>query len=91
MEVRMADSDPEQNWMIVVGRSLAFLALNSAGLREKDLATQGRFLETVGLPRREAAALLGTTPASLTELLRQARARKGAKRASNKSTKRRER
>jgi hypothetical protein len=84
----MADNEPEQNWIVVVGRSLAFLALNGAGLREKDLATQGRFLETLGLPRREAAALLGTTPASLTELFSRARARKGTKRAANKPKKR---
>lgn len=69
----MADSEDGQDWQAVIARSLAFLALHQAGLREKDLATQGRFLESLGLSRREAAGLLGTSPASLTELLRQAR------------------
>lgn len=69
----MADTDDGQDWQAVGARALAYLALHQAGLREKDLATQGRFLETLGLSRREAAALLGTTPASLTELTRLAR------------------
>lgn len=69
----MADSEDGQDWQAVTARALAFLALHQAGLREKDLATQGRFLESLGLSRREAAGLLGTSPASLTELLRQAR------------------
>lgn len=71
----MADIDDGPDWQAVGARSLAYIALHQAGLREKDLATQGRFLETLGLPRREAAALLGTSPASLTELLRVARKR----------------
>jgi len=69
----MTDTDDAQDWQAVGARALAYLALHQAGLREKDLATQGRFLETLGLSRREAAALLGTTPASLTELTRRAR------------------
>jgi hypothetical protein len=81
----MADTAESQEWSIVIGRSLAFLALHHSGLREKDLATQGGFLETLGLPRREAAALLGTSTASLTELYRQSRARR--KRTNGKSHK----
>lgn len=71
----MTDPDDNSHWQAVGARSLAFLALNQAGLREKDLATQGRFLETLGLSRRDAADLLGTSSASLTELMRQARTR----------------
>lgn len=69
----MADTGDDQNWQSVGARALAYLALHQAGLREKDLATQGQFLETLGLSRREAASLLGTTPASLTELTRRTR------------------
>lgn len=72
----MADNETEQDWAPVIGRSLAFLALHYAGLREKDLAPQGVFLEGLGLTRREAAELLGTSPASLTELLRRKRKRR---------------
>jgi hypothetical protein len=69
----VADIDDGPDWQAVGARSLAYIALHQAGLREKDLATQGRFLETLGLARGEAAALLGTSSASLTELLRLAR------------------
>lgn len=81
----MAEPEEGPEWQAVVARAVAFLALHGAGLREKDLATQGRFLEALGLPRREAARLLGTTPASLTELLsRTTRRKKGAKRGTSK-------
>jgi transposase len=54
--------------------------LAQADLRDKDLATQGRFLETLGMSRKEAAALLGTSYASLTEMLRRAAKKQGGKR-----------
>ena len=69
----MADTDEGRDWQAIGARALAFLALHQAGLREKELATQGKFLETLGLSRSEAAGLLGTTSASLTELMSQAR------------------
>lgn len=72
----MPDTEDGQNWLAVGARALAYLALHQAGLREKDLATQGQFLEALGLSRREAAVLLGTTLASLTELTRLARKKK---------------
>jgi transposase len=75
------ESDEANQWLSVIGRSLAFLCLTQADLRDKELATQGKFLETLGLSRKEAAALLGTSYASLTELIRQASKRKGGKRA----------
>jgi hypothetical protein len=86
----MVETSDSQSWQAVGARALAFLALHQAGLRDKDLATQGQFLETLGLSRREAAALLGTTLASLAELTRLARKkRKGGSGAKAKrSTKR---
>ncbi len=81
----MADANNGQDWQAVGARALAYLALHQAGLREKDLATQGQFLETLGLTRREAASLLGTTPASLTELTRLARKKKGKGAGSGKA------
>ena len=81
----MKSNDEESNeWLAVIGRSLAFLCLAQADLRNKDLATQGQFLESLGLSRKEAAALLGTSSASLTELLRLASKRKGGKRGRSK-------
>jgi hypothetical protein len=80
----MAD-EQETTWAAVAARSLAFLCLLQADLRDKDLATQGQFLESLGVSRKDAAAMLGTSYASLTELYRQAKTRKkGAKSATKK-------
>jgi len=85
----MEDNESGQDqWLAVIGRSLAFLCLAQADLRDKDLATQGKFLVSLGLVRKEAAALLGTSPESLSELFRLARKKKGARRG--KAKKRRE-
>ena len=80
----MPDEKQSENWTAIAGRSLAYLALDAAGLGEKDLGTKGKFLENLGLSRREAAAMLGTTAASLTELYRQKRGRKGERRVKRK-------
>ncbi len=81
----MKESDENNNdWLAVIGRSLAFLCLAQAELRDKDLATQGRFLESLGISRKEAAALLGTSYASLAELFRLASKKKGGKRGNAK-------
>ena len=82
----MANEDESTGWTAVIGRSLAYLCLVQTGLRDKDLATQGRFLEALGLARKEAAALLGTSYGSLSELYRQAKARakKGTTRGASK-------
>lgn len=66
------DNTQKYDWFAVIGRSLAFLCLVKADLRDKELATQSLFLEKLGVPRKEAAALLGTSQKSLTELIRQA-------------------
>jgi len=82
----MAENDEGPDWLAVMARSVAFPALHGSGLREKDLATQGEFLERLGLPRRDAAQLLcSTNPASLTELLSRARKRKGGSRGRSKA------
>lgn len=80
----MKSNDIELRWQSVIARSLAFLCLASADLRDKDLATQGAFLEGLGLSRDEAAGLLGTSEASLSELLRRAKKKKGGKRGNAK-------
>lgn len=80
----MANNDPGQNWQAVIARSLAFLALHNSGLREKDLTTQGIFLEQLGLPRQDIAELLGTTPASLAVLFGRAKTKTGGSRGREK-------
>jgi hypothetical protein len=76
----MVNGSEDAIWLPVIGRALAYLCLVQADLRDKDLATQGRFLESLGMPRKEAAALLGTSDASLKELFRLADKKKGRKR-----------
>ena len=83
----MTDEQEVTGWPSVIGRSLAFLCLIQADLRDKDLATQGRFLEALGIARRDAASMLGTTYASLTELYRQAKTRKGGQKRGGKKGK----
>jgi hypothetical protein len=78
------NADEANAWFPVIGRSLAFLCLAQADLRDKDLATQGKFLESLGLSRNEAAALLGTSGKSLGVLINRASRRKGGNRARTK-------
>jgi hypothetical protein len=66
----------EMDWTPVVGRALAFLCLHYAEMRSKPLLDQAKFLKRFGIPRAEAAGILGTTDASLAELDRQRRQRK---------------
>ena len=77
----------ESQWLGVIGRSLAYICLHLAELREKDLATQGILLESLGLERSDSANLLATTKESLGELIRRAKKPKGGKRGSKKKSK----
>ncbi len=79
-------NDTDDVWIAVIGRSLAFLSLHVAELRDKELAVQAGFLEGLGLPRREAAKILGTSEDSLRVLQRRASTTKGAKGGAKKST-----
>jgi hypothetical protein len=72
----MALEEPDRHWLAVIGRALAFSCLAQADLRDKGLVPQAKLLETLGLTRREAAALLNTTDRSLSELLSRERRRK---------------
>jgi hypothetical protein len=74
----------QEHWLGVVGRSLAFLSLHAGEMREEPLLTQARFLEGLGLKRREAARMLGTSVESLGALERQARKKKGGRRGKAK-------
>ena len=52
--------------------------MNSADMSGKTIAQRSRFLEGLGIERKDAAEMLGTTAASITEMIRQAK-KKGAK------------
>ena len=63
-------------WVPVLGRAVARLALQGSTVAEGTSAEKARYLEGLGLPRKEVAEMLGTTSASITELLRQAKKKK---------------
>jgi hypothetical protein len=82
----MPETSEDQSWLGIIARALAFLCLRQADLPDKNLATQANFLQRFGLPLREAAHLLGTTEASLRELIRQASKAKPGKHALKKKS-----
>lgn len=62
---------------VVIGRSLAFLCMQSTSVKEGTLLQKADFLSGLGLEYVDAAQMLGTTEASLKELARQAKKGKG--------------
>lgn len=77
--------DKGSDWQAVIGRSLAFICLQIGDMKNDKLAKKAAFLKGLGLSTMDAAAILNTTPASLYELFRQERRRKGGKRAAKNS------
>ena len=66
----MSDSAVDQDWMAVIGRSLAHMAMHAADIDHKTISERAAFLENLGLNRKEIAVMLGTSAASISELLR---------------------
>ena len=87
--LKMEDAEQRDHWLSVVGRSLAFLCLVQADLRDKGLTAQANLLESLGLDRREAAELLDTTSDSLSVMMRREDKRKriGGRRGTKKKGK----
>ena len=73
----------------IIGRSLAFLCLQSTSAKEGTKLEKAQFLSGLGLDFDDAAGMLRTSAASLNELARQAGKGKGATRG--KKAKRRKR
>ena len=67
----MSDSAVDQDWMAVIGRSLAHMAMHAADIDHKTISERAAFLENLGLNRKEIAVMVGSSPASIAELLRQ--------------------
>jgi hypothetical protein len=78
-------NEEEQNWLAVIGRALALRCLAESDHKGKDLATQARFLESLGISRKESASLLGSTEASISELLRRAKKQRKTKNGRKKA------
>lgn len=73
----MKNSDQEVNWSAVTARCLAYLCLKNSSSADKSLLEQANFLEKFGLPIEDRAGVVGSTAASLRELSRQAKTKKG--------------
>jgi hypothetical protein len=55
----------ETNWAAVGARALAYQAMHLAGLSDAGVLAKAHFLMVLGLPRSEAAGLIGSTDESL--------------------------
>ena len=67
------------NWSAVTARCLAYLCLKNSTSGDKSLFEQAKFLEKLGLPIEDRAGIVGSTAASLRELSRRAKTKKGTK------------
>lgn len=65
-----ASKTGEFDWQPFIGRVLAYLCLHLADMRSQGILRQAEFLMNLGLPRREAAVVVGSTDESLRVLAR---------------------
>ncbi len=63
--------DEEYDWQPFMGRALAFLALDAAEMESNTTLERAEFLMKLGLPRKEAAVVVGSSDESLRVLARQ--------------------
>jgi hypothetical protein len=84
----MGNGQQESDWWGVIARCLAYLCLKNSEFADASVHEQAEFLRKLGLPLDDRAGVTGSTAASLRELARQARVRKGGRR-SGKSKRRR--
>ena len=69
----------EPDWSAVAARCLAYLCLAHSDVQDKGLFERATLLMSFGLPRAEAAAILGSTDESLRVTLRANAGRKTSK------------
>jgi hypothetical protein len=69
VENAMDQESEDATWLGVIGRSLAYLALHRAELGNSDKGEQALFLEGLGLPREDVAAMLNTSADSIAVLI----------------------
>lgn len=70
-----------QKWLAVIGRCLAYLCLKNSKYADKPLSEQSEFLGKLGLPLEDRAGVTGSTTASLYEMERRTKAKKGGKKS----------
>lgn len=71
-----------EDWQPFIGRVLAYVCVHLAELDAKPLVERADFLTKLGLPRREAAVVLGSSDDSLRVM--QSRAQKPTRTGSGK-------
>lgn len=87
MAVKDEMTSAEATWLPVIGRTLAYLCMKEAERTKKfdGILERVDFLEALGLPLQDAASAAGSTKASVDELRRRQRNRKGnGKKTTNK-------
>lgn len=81
----LASTEPfETDWSAVTARCLAYLCLQHSDVQDKGLFERATFLMNLGLPRSDAAALLGSTDESLRVTLRGKPAKKARSKKQDK-------
>jgi len=73
--------EEEFDWQPFIGRALAYLCLDAADMSTSTTLERADFLMKLGLPRKEAAVIVGSSDESLRVLAQ--RRSKGASRKGN--------
>jgi len=80
--------DANNEWLAVIGKSLAFLCLAQAEKsnpqKMSGIVAKVNFLKGLGLTQAQAAEAVGSSAASVAEMLRQAKNKKGGKASAKK-------
>jgi hypothetical protein len=79
----MAAALSETDWAAVSGRAQAYLCLHLSGLADAPMIERAAFLMRLGLPRADAAAILGTSDDSLRVQFATAAKKKAPKKVSD--------
>jgi len=78
-----------EEWLAVIGKSLAYLCLKQAEKAEptkmSGVVAKVNFLKGLGVSQNAAAEAVGSSPDSVAAMLRQAKNKKGSKGAAKKS------
>jgi hypothetical protein len=75
-EAHLTEETQNSDWLQVIGKCLAYLCLSSEeGRKATGVLDKVSFLTKLGLPLSDAAALAGSSTASVKELQRQAKAK----------------
>jgi hypothetical protein len=79
------DNEEEAQWMAVIAKSLAVLAMHRSELGNSEMMVKAEFLEGLGLSRGDVASMLGTTTNSLS-VMSSRKKKKGSKRGKIKKS-----